>query len=230
MSCDDHYSQTREFHRISAIEREGFYDARDGKPLGHSRWQRRVRQQVSSCINNITNRNSQVSSLLDVGCGNGDFTLELANQFPQLRKLVGTDFTSETLDLAKKAAEGNSCVSFQQADLLSLPMNDNAFDISVCVNVLHHILKEDLGKALGQLARVTSDYLILEIKNNANFYYRYIASKTFEGIHVYPTTISTVEEMLLPHSFNLRESHGVFLLNSLSPLVVLLFERNVATC
>jgi SAM-dependent methyltransferase len=67
---------------------------------------------------------------LDVGCGDGSFTMEIAKR---ARKVVGVDFSEEAL---ARAAKGRSFtaqenVRFQQADANSLPFADAEFDLVV---------------------------------------------------------------------------------------------------
>lgn len=59
------------------------------------------------------------SAILDVGCGNGFSTLEIAKANPGAI-VIGIDLSEKMIDEAKKAAEGVSNVSFFTGDVLSI--------------------------------------------------------------------------------------------------------------
>lgn len=68
--------------------------------------------------------------VMDVGCGVGLFTLEVAKR---ARKVVGVDFSEEALTRARKnqSASGQKNIRFEQADASNLPFNDAEFDVVV---------------------------------------------------------------------------------------------------
>ena len=162
--------------------------------------------------------------LLDAGCGRGDFAVELAARYPALEEIVGCDFSPELVELATSGAAGQPRIRFVTGDVTSLAFTPAGFDVTVCLNVLHHIRNERLPTALQQLARVTSRVLLLEIKNASSPYFR-LHSKRVEGIAVYPVTIEEVSRRLGTLGFRLIQSHAIFGLDWLSPLVLLHFER-----
>jgi len=57
--------------------------------------------------------------------------------------------------------------------MLDLPFTDQRFALAVCINTLHHIYPSDQPKALSELARITSRYLLLEIKHRENVLWLY---------------------------------------------------------
>src|SRR5271165_3599506 len=69
------------------------------------------------------------ASVVDVGCGNGVFTLYLKNR---AKSVVGLDFSKQML------AE-NPCRRLVQADVASLPLQSSSFDVAFEANVLHHV-------------------------------------------------------------------------------------------
>jgi SAM-dependent methyltransferase len=74
-------------------------------------------------------------TVLDAGCGMGRHARQIA---PHAARVVAVDF-SRAIDQAARnvAAAGNvDCV---QADLLALPLKDDAFDYVYSLGVLHHI-------------------------------------------------------------------------------------------
>ena len=105
-------------------------------------------------------------SALDVCCGTGDLTLELAARVAPEGRVVGCDFSEPMLDLAReKAATRNAAgVRFEWADALALPYDGERFDaITVGFGVRN---LADLDRGLHEMARVLKPggrLVILEI-------------------------------------------------------------------
>jgi demethylmenaquinone methyltransferase/2-methoxy-6-polyprenyl-1,4-benzoquinol methylase len=70
------------------------------------------------------------AAALDVCCGTGELTVEMARRVGSTGKVVGCDFSTEMLSRATvKAADlGISNVDFDHADALRLPYADESFD------------------------------------------------------------------------------------------------------
>jgi SAM-dependent methyltransferase len=226
MKTNDHYEKTSDFHRISAVEKSGYYDAMiGGRSLKHTPYQLRVRKLILNILDTLLHDHPDISRACDAGCGRGDFAIEISKRYPQLNRVFGCDFVKEALTIAKKEAPADKNLSFQNAHLLHLPYGYNSFDLTLCINVLHHIYVDDLGKAIAELARVTSKFIILEIKNINNFLYRYLLPKSLLGMNVYPTSISNVNNIMRKHNFLPVDHRAIFLFKWLSPLVILVYKR-----
>jgi SAM-dependent methyltransferase len=224
----DHYAATREVFRYLALHRQGYYDAAPGGPLRHSRWQRRVRGMARSLLDELLSGDRTLRTLVDVGCGRGDFLQEIAGRYPQLAELWGTDLSPEMLALAAAEAKDPGRVFLREADVRSMPFESGRFDVAVCVNVLHHVHERDQDRALGELGRITRRHLILEIKNRANPYYRRIVSRCIPPLgrlDVFPTSVDRIDRALAPGGFRRKSVRGLFWSRRLSPLLVLRYER-----
>ena len=89
-------------------------------------------------------------AVLDVGCGTGNYTIELAKRGADV---VGVDSSEEMLIWARQKAQGERLkVNFQVADALNLPFPDESFDL-ILSNGLLCFLKEP-EKALMEMHRV----------------------------------------------------------------------------
>jgi SAM-dependent methyltransferase len=216
-------AQTKALFRSIALERQGYYDSKPGPPR-LSFWQGRVRRTVERILDARLEKKPPLRRLLDAGCGRGDFTLALAERYPQLEEVLGCDFSPELLALARSSAAGNPRVSFSAGDLTSLPFEPASVDVVVCLNVLHHIRRERRPAALGELARVSARTLLLEIKNAESLYFG-MHSRRVEGVEIFPATVTEVRDRLRSGGFELVGRHAIFGLTWLSPLVVLHFER-----
>lgn len=91
--------------------------------------------------------------ILDIGCGPGSITIDLAKHVPS-GAVVGVEYVPDPLDGARALAEqeGVKNVTFQTADIHSLPFDANTFDIVHVHQVLQHIA--DPIKALTEMRRV----------------------------------------------------------------------------
>ena len=211
---------------MTALERKGFYDSTGQDELKHSSYVLSMRRKVAEIFKNVRTKNN-----LDVGCGNGDFIIELSKIYPNLM-FTGVDFSEYTIKIARESSEKLKNVEFSAGNVLELKFKDKMFDTVFCVNTLHHIKSEDLETALKEISRVCNENLIIDIRNNDNIYYRYIRTgfgkhkpKVENLIDVYPTTIETVRSILNEFFFDLVLVKPLWYLPILSPIVVLVFKR-----
>ncbi|KAK4946363.1 hypothetical protein LTR10_014561 [Elasticomyces elasticus] len=105
--------------------------------------------------------------ILDVGCGPGTITADLAALVPQ-GSVIGGDAVESVLQQASAFASSRDLtnITFQKIDANNLPFPDNTFDIVYCHQVLQHvkdpvqILKEmrRVAKPSGIIAAREADY------------------------------------------------------------------------
>lgn len=91
--------------------------------------------------------------VLDVGCGPGNITIDLASRVSPGRT-VGIDAAAPIIDEARAAARGQGVVGveFEVADVYDLPFADATFDVVHAHQVLQHL--SDPDAALRQMRRV----------------------------------------------------------------------------
>jgi SAM-dependent methyltransferase len=92
-------------------------------------------------------------ALLDVGCGPGSITVDLARRVPD-GSVVGVDSVGEPLDSARQAAAdaGRPNVSFAGGDVYRLRFADGTFDVVHAHQLLQHLA--DPVAALREMRRV----------------------------------------------------------------------------
>ena len=88
--------------------------------------------------------------LLDVGCGPGTITIDLARRTAP-GKTVGIDSATAVIDQARAAAPDDA-VEFRVADLMAIEFPDGAFDVVHAHQVLQHV--PDPVGALREMGRV----------------------------------------------------------------------------
>ncbi|NBF40192.1 MAG: methyltransferase domain-containing protein [Spirochaetes bacterium] len=97
----------------------------------------------------------QGGRLLEVGCGDGEFTEMLVEQLASYERIDAVDADEDALEQARAyfaTAHPDAPVEFSGADATGLPFGDDAFDTVVLSNTIHHL--EAPGQALGELMRV----------------------------------------------------------------------------
>jgi SAM-dependent methyltransferase len=91
-------------------------------------------------------------ALLDVGCGPGTLTVDLARRVAP-GEVTAIEPTEQVLEIARAEAEVHGVdVRFAVADVLGLDLPDDSFDVVHAHQVLHHI--GDPVRALQEMARV----------------------------------------------------------------------------
>ncbi len=103
------------------------------------------------------------ATVLDVGCCFGFLPLLAAETDPRLR-VMGTDLVPAAAALAGHISRAHgSRARFAAADLLALPVADQAVDTVLAVHVLEHLPAEVSALALAQLRRVARHRVVIAV-------------------------------------------------------------------
>jgi len=141
----------------------GFYDVMNSAMTAgmHHRW--RARAVDSAAL-------GPGDAALDVCCGTGDLTLELARRVGPTGRVVGSDFAERMLDLArdKPVPAGAAKPIFEWADALALPYDDASFDAVTVGFGVRNLADLDRGIAeMDRVLRPGGRLVILEITQPA---------------------------------------------------------------
>lgn len=102
--------------------------------------------------------------LLDVGCGPGNITCDLAQRVAP-GEVIGIDVSHDVIDQATSAIPSNVInVRFEVADLYALPFADASFDVVHAHQVLQHV--SDPVVALREMRRVLAPGGILAARDS----------------------------------------------------------------
>jgi len=101
--------------------------------------------------------------ILDAGCGEG-FTLSKFYELKIGQNLEGIDASYDAIGIGKKLYP---YLDIKVGDIYNLPYPDNSFDLVTCMEVLEHL--ENPGKALSEVERVSSKYVLLTVPNEPLF-------------------------------------------------------------
>lgn len=88
-------------------------------------------------------------SLLDIGCGVGNFHQLLAQR---LRDIHGVDISESSIDIAKS---NNPQVTYSVYEGERLPYDDETFDVTLAVCVMHHVPPQHWQSFANEMKRVT---------------------------------------------------------------------------
>ena len=110
-------------------------------------------------LTDILKVNSKDMKALEVGCGGGILTMEIARTGFET---TGIDLSSSSIIQARMQAEINGLsINYQVGDAMHLPFEDKKFDVVFCCDVLEHL--PDVNKAVAEISRV--------LKNGGTFFY-----------------------------------------------------------
>jgi len=84
----------------------------------------------------ILNHVKPGKSLIDIGCGTGEFLVQLRDRFDSL---VGIDVSSDSMEFAIKKVESFNNVSLVRGELQSFCFPQEHFDVCLCLDVLEHV-------------------------------------------------------------------------------------------
>lgn len=116
-------------------------------------------------------------SILDVGCGSGQFTIRLAEHYPEA-KIEGIDISDEAIEIArenlKKVQNTLPHVQFFSSYLHEIPTQ---FDVVTATLVAHHLSDEELISFLKQACQTAKRAVILN-----DLHRHFLASLSFNLI------------------------------------------------
>jgi len=83
---------------------------------------------------------------IDIGCGNGALTIEVAKKYRDIQ-VIGIDYWSSRWDYSKRSCERNAFIegvdertTFQKTSAVALPFSDEYFDLAISNLVFHEVI------------------------------------------------------------------------------------------
>ena len=103
-----------------------------------------------------------ISSFVDVSCGDNGFLNTLVDKLPQLNTVVGNDISRTQIDLIHK---NHQKILYTNHNAVHLPFKEKTFDIAYCANTLHHMTsRKDIQSLLQGMSTISKKILIVEIE------------------------------------------------------------------
>lgn len=148
---------------------------------------------------------SDVTTLLDVGCGNGVFP-NLLSESKNNIKVTATDRSKEALKYVRTEKF--------ESDISALPVEPQSFDCVTCLQVIEHIPDSLYKPSLSELARVARRYLIVSIPFNEDLekgFTQCPKCRTLfnSDLHFRNYTLDTMKNLFAEYDFSLIASRNV---------------------
>ena len=151
-------------HLAAELAKQWDFDYWDGDRRINYGGYKYIPNRWNSVIENLVNRYKlkDDAKVLDIGCGKGFFLYDFKKMRPQT-EIYGVDISKYAINNAKE--EIKDYIKFGNA--ISLPYEDNYFDLVVSITTLHNLYAFDLEKALREMERVGKNkYLCVESYRN----------------------------------------------------------------
>ena len=217
MRRQNHYDDTLSYFENVAKDRQGIYDAEKGFAM-------RIQRMIRKSLIRMVGRDA--SSILDAGCGRGDFSKDLADAFPSA-KIVGIDFSPGMVRVAAEKFESER-ITFTRSSVSKIDFPDEYFDVVICLNTLHHLEPRDIPTAISEFCRVARNQVIIEIKNSLSPYHilkKIIVARDI-GANIFGCRLPALKKDFNTSGFSLRETWSLFSIGSfLSPILCLNWEK-----
>ena len=141
--------KTEEDRAISRQFGKEFFDGDRRHGYGGFNYNPRFWQPVIPTFRNHFNLSAD-SSVLDVGCAKGFMLHDMAELIPGI--------TIKGIDISEYAIQNtieNMKPYVHVGNAISLPFDDNSFDVVISINTVHNLESEECGKALQEIERVS---------------------------------------------------------------------------
>lgn len=112
----------------------------------------RISQAIHHLLGDISGK-----KIIDVGCGDGTYTLEFLKLQPAY--IHGFDASEAAIALAKQKAVGFNNIHFSQMDIYTL-VTVERYDVAIVRGLLHHLY--EVEKAISVLSKVAKEIIVIE--------------------------------------------------------------------
>ncbi len=138
------------------------------------------------------------SSVLEIGCGDAQFSFHLA---PHVLAIYGLDVTELLIDASRAPAN----FSFLRSDGVSIPLDDQIIDFAYSDQLMEHLHPEDAEAQLSEIFRVmkrgASYLLVTPSKTTGPHDISVYFSYTSEGFHLKEYDYRSIRALLLAAGF-----------------------------
>lgn len=117
-------------------------------------------QMANKRLTDVTLENVDLrgKTVLDIGCGDGVYTIELFDQV-SVKRMLGMDYAAHAIEVAI-AKSGDRKIEFDVQNANALPYANKSFDVAILRGVLHHL--DDPVPALKEALRVAKLVWVIE--------------------------------------------------------------------
>lgn len=185
------------------------------KHFGHlakhydQRWSYYVQRTLNEAVEAL--RISGDATVLDVGCGTGEFERLARERFGDA-ELIGVDVTPEMVAIAREKCRAMSGVAFFLAEAEGLPVASASVDAVVSCSMLHHVPEpEALLRECARVLRPQGELVIVDWCRDfphcrAAHYWLRVAKPSYARMY----RIAELRRLLEPMGFVVRETGRFF--------------------
>lgn len=138
-----------------------------------------------------------IASVCDIGCGSGANLQFVAGLFGATGQ--GVEPSADAVTLLNEKFGGAPQLKFRQAFAHQLPFDSDSFDLVMCWSVLHWVGRNEYLQSLGEMVRVTRQYLlVMDFVSDEDYRTAYAHQP---GFHTYKMDFDAV----LSHSGTLQK-------------------------
>jgi ubiquinone/menaquinone biosynthesis C-methylase UbiE len=158
------YSYKRGFYRSAEVAED--YDfhrfgSRDRRRRNAAKW---------AAISQALRYTRKVKTVLDIPCGTGRFTGDIANLG---YRVVGSDVSYEMIAKGvENTGENKRVAGFVQADAERLPLPARSIDCIVCIRFMLHVNLATRHRILCEMRRVTKRWIVIDYRHKHSFRYK----------------------------------------------------------
>ncbi len=102
----------------------------------------RYREMLCSLIDYLPRSQPQYQSILEIGCGTGNLSVLLSQQFPSAQLTV-LDLSTESLDVCRRRLAGHANVQALHQDVRLADFPAQSFDLVISSITIHHLRSAD---------------------------------------------------------------------------------------
>lgn len=113
-------------------------------------------QRLSDAVLAITRLKDR--TVLDVGCGDGTYTLQLLEHSP--KSVLGIDPSDDAVECAKKKISTSGQLKFEVCNVYALRELGLQFDVAIVRGVIHHLYEPEKG--IAELLAVANEVVVIE--------------------------------------------------------------------
>lgn len=153
---------------------------------------------------------------LDVGCGTGLLIKVLRGMGVDA---YGVELSGEAIKLADKSVTPY----IQQADILKLPFKADEFDLVLTFDVLEHVDRVKINKAIDETIRVSKKYTMHKVYTRENIWMTWFSNKDFSKTSVF--TAKFWQKKFLEHEGAVLQRNSIFRLPPIMESIFLLKKK-----
>ena len=160
----------------------------------------------------------EAKSVLDVGCGTGNLSLEIVKRLPSGGRVIGVDAGEKMVTLAKnKLHNAQSPIQFLRVSAGSISFKDEVFDCVFNVFLLHHLPMELKIAAFNEMYRVLKkggELVTVDVDKPSTLLGKLIGLSRYHVKEIRGSLQTPLDLLLADAGFNdiriLKKKYGIF--------------------